>query len=70
MWLVGIVGVVIGAVVTLIFQRMFFASGTLRIDRTDPDKDVYRIDLDRLDNLHKKKRITLKVDPHADLSQK
>lgn len=70
LWLAGIIGSLIGTVVTLILQRMLFASGTLRIDRTDPDKDVYRIDLNSLDNLHKKKRITLKVDPYADLSQK
>ena len=69
-WLAGIVGAVIGTVVTLVFQHMLYANGTLLIDRTDPDRDVYRIDLDSLDNLPKKKRITLKVNPYADLSQK
>lgn len=68
MWLASIIGALVGVVVTLIFQRLF-ASGTLRIDRTDPEKDVYRIDLNSLNNLHKKKCIVLKVDPYADLSQ-
>lgn len=68
MWLVGIAGVLIGVVVTLIFQRLF-TNGTLLIDRTDPEKDVYRIDLNSLYNLHKKRHVTLKVNPNADLSQ-
>lgn len=68
-WLAGVIGALIGTVVTLIMQRMLFSNGTLRIDRMNPEKDVYRIDLDRLDNLHKKKHIVLKVDPNANLSQ-
>jgi hypothetical protein len=68
-WLAGVIGALIGTVVTLIMQYMLFSNGTLRIDRTDPEKDTYRIELNRLDNLHKKKRIVLKVDPNANLSQ-
>lgn len=43
--------------------------GVLRIDRSNPDKDVYRIEIDDLDTLAKKRRVVLKVDPNADLSQ-
>lgn len=43
--------------------------GTLRIDHFNPEKDVYRFDIDDLDKLGKKKRIVLKVDNHADLSR-
>ena len=43
--------------------------GTLRIDHSNPDKDVYRFDVDDLDKLPKKKRILLGVDNAADLSQ-
>lgn len=42
--------------------------GTLRIDHTNPEKDVYRFDVDDLDSLAKKKRITLLVDNDAILS--
>ena len=44
--------------------------GTLRIDHSNPEKDIYRFDIDDIDSLSKKKRIILKVDNHADLSQK
>ena len=69
-WLAGIIGAVVGSIVTIIFHHMFFTSGTLRIDRTDPDKEIYRIELGDLNKLSKKRRITLKVDNNADLSQK
>lgn len=49
--------------------NMIFTDGTLKIDTSNPDKDVYRIEIDRLDRLTKKRRIILKVDPKADLSQ-
>ena len=45
-------------------------SGTLRIDRSNPEKDVYRFDVDDLNKLPKKKFILLAVDKNADLSQK
>lgn len=44
--------------------------GTLRIDHSNPEKDVYRFDIDDLDSLSKKKRIILLVDNNATLSQK
>ena len=44
--------------------------GVIRIDKSNPEKDVYRIDIEDIDKLSKKKRILLKVDRHADLSQK
>jgi len=44
-------------------------SGTLKIDTSDPDKDVYRLDLDSpLEDLAKEKKITLCVDTTAKLS--
>lgn len=44
--------------------------GTLKIDHSDPEKDIYRIDINDLDKLSKKKLIILKIDNNADLSQK
>lgn len=35
--------------------------GTLLIDTTDPNKDIYRLELDTLDGLEKKKSVILKV---------
>lgn len=69
--LVAIAGVLVGIIASYIFQVVQTAYGTLRIDHTDPEKDLYRIDIDgNFDNISKEKRIILKVDNNADLSQK
>lgn len=68
LWLsVGFIG---GCIIYGLLSWFRSASGTLRIDRSDPEKDIYRIDIDDLDKLAKKKQVVLKVDPNADLSQK
>lgn len=63
------VGILGGGVLCYIFlvPKTF---GTLRIDHTNPEKDVYRLDIDELDKLSDKKKIVLKVDNYADLTQK
>ena len=69
--LVAIAGVLVGIIGSYVFQVVQTAYGTLRIDHTDPEKDLYRIDIDgNFDNISKEKRIILKVDNDADLSQK
>ena len=69
--LVAIAGILVGIFASYIFQAVQTAYGTLRIDHTDPEKDLYRIDIDgNFDNISKEKRIILKVDNDADLSQK
>lgn len=64
-------GMAIGCLVTnLIFLIRYHSAGTLRIDHSNPEKDVYRFEIDKLDRLSKKRRIVLKVDNNSDLSQK
>ena len=66
-----IVGFVVGvASSTIIFAIQNRRSGTLKIDHSNAEKDVYRFDVNDLDGLSKKRRIVLKVDNNADLSQK
>ena len=48
----------------------FMARGTLKIDHSDPEKDLYRFEIDDLDNLSKRKRVILSIEHDADLSQK
>lgn len=61
--------VVTSIVVKIVLDRRS-TIGTLKIDNSDPEKDRYLFDLgDNLDKLSKKKRIILKVDNNADLSQ-
>jgi hypothetical protein len=60
----------IGSIVTNIIHTVRSTSGTLRIDHSNPERDVYRLELDNLDELNKKSRVDLKIDRNADLSQK
>ena len=64
------IGVLMGAIVTNIIHYRTTSMGTLSIDQSNPEKYIYRIELDKLDIVSKKKHIYLKVDPKADLSQK
>ncbi len=61
-----LIGVFVGV---LLCKGLSRYEGVLRIDHTDPEKDVYRFDIVDFDRLNKKKKITLKVDNSADLSQ-
>lgn len=61
----------IGCVATSAIYVLERTSGTLKIDRSDPEKDRYRFEItDDLDSLITKKKIVLKIDNNADLSQK
>ena len=60
----------VSSIVTMIVMYLTSARGTLRIDHSNPEKDVYRIEMGDLDKLKKKKRLILKIDHDADLSQK
>ena len=53
-----------------LFSDLLRAQGTLRIDHSNPEKDVYLFEIDSLDDVNNKKRIVLKIDHNADLSQK
>lgn len=67
-WGLGIlVGVIVSTVIFIIANHKV---GILKIDHHNPEKDIYRFDIDDLDKLSKKKRIVLKVDNNANLSQK
>ena len=41
----------------------------MRIDHSNPEKDLYKLEIDNLDNLPHKKYLILTIDNHADLSQ-
>ena len=62
-----VVAFVLGVIMGLIYPRE--SSGVLRIDHCNPEKDIYRFEIDDLDSLNKKKRIIIRIDHNADLSQ-
>lgn len=65
-------GVLIGSIVTnaLFYKFDRTTLGTLDIDHSNPEKDVYLIRLNNFNDLSKKKKVVLKVNNDADLSQK
>lgn len=71
-WLSAVMGFVGGLLVGVILYKLIFwlssRKGVLRIDHSNPEKDVYRFEIDGIvDN--STKRFVLKVDHDADLSQ-
>lgn len=64
-----IIGVIVGAIGYAVCRYIFVAHGTLRIDHSNPEKDVYRFEIGNLDKLNKKAYVELKIDHHANLSQ-
>ena len=62
-------GAIIGVIVSWLFSKIRGVSGTLKIDCSNPEKDIYRIELDNLDVLSKKHRVVLKVDNNVKLTQ-
>lgn len=69
-WLLVFLVVLISNVATLLIALRHDGAGVLRIDHSNPEKDMYRFEIDDLENLSKKRRIVLKIDHNADLSQK
>lgn len=63
-------GVIVGFVLCAINAIATLFSGTLKIDHSNDEKDVYRLEIDNFDNLDKRRYIILSVDHNADLSQK
>ena len=63
---------ILGTVFGFIVACIWFATrmvGKLKIDRSNPEKDLYRLEIDNLDKLSEKKIIVLEIDRNADLSQ-
>lgn len=66
-----LLGVIIGTIMTyLIVKKSMSYSGVLKIDRHNPDKDLYFLEINKLEDLSKSKEILLKVDNDADLTRK
>ncbi len=62
-------GVAVGAIGTVVVYSLLPAAGTLRIDHSNPEKDVYRLEIDKLETLPRRSRLVLKIDNNASLSQ-
>lgn len=65
-----LLGAACGLIVSALIHRMKKPDGTLRIDHSNPGKDLYRFEVDNLDLLDKKQRVIFTIDHKANLSQK
>ena len=65
--LIAIIVILCFIILLLVFRRNSKYDGALLIDTSNPEKDIFRLELDTLDGLDKKKTILLKVDSHAQL---
>ena len=64
-FVIGFVGLLIGIIIGALLANSKTVIGSLIIDDTDENTDVYRIEINDLDVIPKKKRILLKVkNPH------
>lgn len=64
------IGLVFGFITAILFICLKCRSGTLKIDHSNPEKDLYRFEIDEIEDLSKKRVLILKIDNNADLSQK
>lgn len=69
-WLWLVLGTAFGSILSSIIFYAKTGYGTLKIDQTNPEKDLYSLDLNTLDDLPTKKRLMLKIDVIKDHSQK
>ena len=66
----NVLGVAEGVACTLALSKLMRKTeGVLRIDHSNPEKDLYRFEIADLNGLSTKKHIVLKVDNYATLSQ-
>ena len=63
-----LIGCIITAIVCGFMYRYKAGTGILRIDHSNPKKDIYRFDVDNLDDLSSKDKLIMKIDHNADLS--
>lgn len=65
-----LMGLTLGGVGMSFWHDVKKPYGTLRIDHSNPSRDIYRFEIEDFGDLRKRKRIILDVDNDADLSQK
>ena len=70
MFLMFALGVCVNACITKLIHIFTKASGTLRIDHSNPARDFYCFEIDDLDKLSKRSRMVLKIHHEYGTSQK
>lgn len=66
-YLIFSLGIVVGTIMTRLILQVSSAKAVLRIDHSNPKKDIYRLDLDTICST-KKKTLLLKIDHNANFT--
>ena len=56
-----VLGIIFGVIMTLLIIKGISGSGVLKIDDHNPEKDIYRLEIDNLEELSEVKQVILKV---------
>ena len=68
-YLIFSLGIIIGSIITRLILQVSSAKAVLRIDHSNPEKDIYRLDLDNVCSTNKK-ILLLKIDHRANFTNK
>lgn len=66
-YLIFSLGIVVGTIMTRLILQVSSAKAVLRIDHSNPEKDIYRLDLDNVCSMNKK-TLLLKIDHRANFN--
>ena len=66
-YLIFSLGIVVGIIMTRLILQVSSAKAVLRIDHSNPEKDIYRLDLDNVCSMNKK-TLLLKIDHRANFT--
>ena len=64
-----LLGIAVGGLLTHLLYFCSATTGTILVDHSDPEGDVFGIKIDRDKDFYKKDRVVFKIDHRADLSQ-
>ena len=68
-YLIFSLGIIIGSIMTRLILQVSSAKAVLRIDHSNPEKDIYRLDLNNVCSTNKK-ILLLKIDHRANFTNK
>lgn len=67
-WLCFSIGIVLGAIISSFIMMLRSSRATFLIDDSDPDKDVYKLNLGDLEKVSKKRLVVVRIE-HAKLGE-
>ena len=60
----------LGFIINYLLMMTLYFNGKLEIDKHSEEKDIYRLNLGKMEKLDNRQYLILKIDKNADLTQK